>query len=128
MATRAGRPGCSACTARPSADGFERGRTPNGRGPNHARSGAVEGQTGRKRPEPCTNWPEMARSCTGLSRKSGLYRWHVPCCWYGPCDLLEEVKSRQFVRAIGFARWFDRTVGPARILVQVTHVPRAQRG
>ena len=36
-------------------------------------------------------------------------------------DLLEEVKSRQFVQAFGL----DRTVAPARNLVQVTHVPRA---
>src|SRR5207237_9598791 len=119
MATRAGPPGCSACTARPSADGFERGRAPNaGPSTTHGR-GAVEGQIGRKRPVPGRQWPETARLCRGVPRKSGTYHWHVPCCWYGPCDLLEEVKSRQFVRAIGFARWFDRTVIPARILVQV---------
>jgi len=70
----------------------------------------------RSRDVVAQKWPETAGARRKLAENGQIvqrapasrraFAWHVPCWRHTACDLLEEVKSRQFVQAFGP----DRTV------------------
>jgi hypothetical protein len=67
-------------------------------------------------------WPKTATAVGSRPHPSRVFGRHGPCFLCAACDLLEQVKSRQFVQTPPFRVCSYGSTG-AR-LVQVTHVPR----